>query len=84
MGDSASGALVMQLLKCIKGLGLPMPANAILLSPFLDHSISHNSWVTNFDTCIMYVCTNGLRYQMEKYSSILDVIHPAISTLAAD
>ena len=82
VGDSAGGALIMQLLKCIKGLGLPMPARAVLLSPFLDHSISHKSWEENYDSCIMSVCTSGLRYQMEKYSSTLPVDHPAISPLS--
>lgn len=36
-GDSAGGGLVMSLLLSLRDLGMPMPAGAVLLSPWVDH-----------------------------------------------
>lgn len=52
MGDSSGGCLALQLVLAIKGtngcltiaLNLPMPAGAILVSPFLDSELKHQSW----------------------------------------
>jgi monoterpene epsilon-lactone hydrolase len=46
-GDSAGGNLAMAALQRIKGEGLPLPACAVLLSPFLDFTLSGLSALIN-------------------------------------
>ncbi|EEH63882.1 hydrolase, alpha/beta domain protein [Gleimia coleocanis DSM 15436] len=41
MGDSAGGGLVMSLLQGVKAAGLEMPAQAILLSPWVNAAMDH-------------------------------------------
>ncbi|MFT7255600.1 MAG: monoterpene epsilon-lactone hydrolase [Candidatus Azotimanducaceae bacterium] len=52
-GDSAGGGLAMALLLNLKNRGLPLPYRAILLSPWVDLSLSGDSIVTNVDTDVM-------------------------------
>ncbi len=52
-GDSAGGGLALALLLNLKNLGLPMPAKAILLSPWLDLSLTGDSLGTNIVTDVM-------------------------------
>jgi epsilon-lactone hydrolase len=46
VGDSAGGAISLALMLFIRDLGLPRPANAVLLSPFVDLTLSGNSHTT--------------------------------------
>jgi acetyl esterase/lipase len=52
-GDSAGGGLALALLLNLKNRGLPLPSRAILLSPWVDLSLSGDSMVTNADTDVM-------------------------------
>jgi acetyl esterase/lipase len=46
-GDSAGGGLTVALLLALRDLCIPMPASAVLLSPWTDLSASGESWQTN-------------------------------------
>ncbi|KAF9284531.1 hypothetical protein BGZ68_004631 [Mortierella alpina] len=46
-GDSAGGGLMLALMMYQRDNGLPTPSKAILLSPWLDLTMSCDSWVTN-------------------------------------
>ncbi|KAG0001080.1 hypothetical protein BGZ79_005115 [Entomortierella chlamydospora] len=46
-GDSAGGGLTLALLMYQRDHGLPMASKAVLLSPWLDLTMSCDSWVTN-------------------------------------
>ena len=46
-GDSAGGGLCSALLLYLRDSGLPLPAGAILLSPWVDLTASLGSWVVN-------------------------------------
>jgi epsilon-lactone hydrolase len=53
-GDSAGGGLSLSLLVQIRDAGLPMPAGAVLLSPYTDLNTTGESLDTNTDTCAMF------------------------------
>jgi acetyl esterase/lipase len=46
-GDSAGGGLTVALLLALRDLDIPMPASAVLLSPWTDLSASGESWQAN-------------------------------------
>ncbi|KAG0304007.1 hypothetical protein BGZ98_006033 [Dissophora globulifera] len=46
-GDSAGGGLALALMMYQRDQGLPMPSQGLLLSPWLDLTMSCDSWVTN-------------------------------------
>jgi epsilon-lactone hydrolase len=79
-GDSAGGNLTLALLHRIKAAGQPMPACAIMLSPFVDFTLSSPSMVTNekrdpmFSTSAMV----GLRHH---YITPEDMLSPDASPL---
>lgn len=54
-GDSAGGGLAVALMMYLRDEGLPLPGGAILLSPWVDLTMSCASWDTNaeFDVCPM-------------------------------
>lgn len=53
-GDSAGAGLSLALLVKIREAGLPMPAAAVLLSPYTDLATTGESLDTNTDTCAMF------------------------------
>jgi len=53
-GDSAGGGLSLALLIQIRDTGLPMPAGAVLLSPYTDLNTTGESLDSNTDTCAMF------------------------------
>ncbi len=53
-GDSAGGGLVASVLLALKNAGAPMPAAAVLFSPFVDMSLSGASMQTNASRCAMF------------------------------
>ncbi|KAJ3275496.1 hypothetical protein HDV01_000323 [Terramyces sp. JEL0728] len=76
MGDSSGGCLCLQLLQVLRELNLPMPAGAILLSPFLDHSknclnieMESSSWHTNWNTDFLSLDMKGVKWAVEIYSN---------------
>ncbi|WAQ85034.1 hypothetical protein PtA15_5A608 [Puccinia triticina] len=52
-GDSAGGGLSLALLTLIRDVGLPMPAGAVLISPWVDLTHSFPSIMSNSDTDIL-------------------------------
>lgn len=52
-GDSAGGGLVLALLCLLRDLGLPLPAGAVLISPWVDMTESFPSIMTNVDTDVI-------------------------------
>jgi len=53
-GDSAGGGLAMALMLSIRERGLPMPAGAVLYSPWTDMAVSGASLDTNEPTDVMF------------------------------
>jgi acetyl esterase/lipase len=49
-GDSAGGGLCITILTILRDMGLPMPAGAVLISPWVDLTHSFPSIVQNTDT----------------------------------
>ncbi|KAI8903187.1 Alpha/Beta hydrolase protein [Gorgonomyces haynaldii] len=84
MGDSSGACLTLQLLYCIKALGLQMPLGAVLISPFVDHGMSSQSWDTNHASDFMALDKHGVHWAIESYSNGIDRKHPAISPLFQD
>ena len=60
-GDSAGAGCVLSLLVCIRDLGLPMPAGADLLSPWVDLTHSFPSILTNAESD--YIPGNGFHFR---------------------
>lgn len=52
-GDSAGGGIVLALLCLLRDLGLPLPAGAVLISPWVDMTESFPSIMTNVDTDVI-------------------------------
>ncbi|KAJ3259312.1 hypothetical protein HK103_002510 [Boothiomyces macroporosus] len=50
IGDSAGGNLVASTLLVIRDMGLPMPAGAMMISPYMDLTHDFPSWKDNIDT----------------------------------
>ncbi|KAJ2827339.1 hypothetical protein GGI24_002672, partial [Coemansia furcata] len=46
-GDSAGGALAVELLMILKEMSLPKPAGLVLISPWVDSTCAGKSWTTN-------------------------------------
>jgi acetyl esterase/lipase len=53
-GDSAGGGLTMALLLSLRERGIPMPAAAVLFSPFVDLAVTGESARTNSVRCAMF------------------------------
>ena len=81
VGDSSGACLVLQLLKTLSLLKLPLPAGAILLSPFLDLEIKSSTWHSNFNSDFMSLDHLGAKYAMEIYSNGIPLNHSSISPL---
>lgn len=67
-GDSAGGGLSMALLLSLKQLQLPLPAGAILLSPWTDMTVSGDSHHDNQMSCAMFN-RNAIQRGAENYLS---------------
>lgn len=82
-GDSAGGNLALALLHRIKAAGDAMPACAMLLSPFVDFTLSSPSLLTNEKSDPMFTSARciGLRHL---YVSAEQIMHPDVSPLFAD
>jgi epsilon-lactone hydrolase len=48
-GDSAGGGLTMATLVALRDAGMPVPAAAVVLSPWVDLSLSSETWTTRAD-----------------------------------
>lgn len=84
MGDSSGACLVMQTIQTIKALGLPKPAGACLLSPFLDNELKSDSWTRNFHSDFLSLDRKGVDWAIAAYSNGLDRSHPSLSVQNGD
>lgn len=68
-GDSSGGCLSLQLLLCLRELGLPQPAGVVLISPFVDHECNSDSWRKNWDSDFMSLDYKGVLWALSAVSS---------------
>jgi acetyl esterase/lipase len=82
-GDSAGGGLAVALLLNLKNRGLPLPSRAVLLSPWVDLTLSGDSLATNLDTDVM-LTPRGLTQMARFYLGGRDPRAPLASPLFGD
>lgn len=82
MGDSAGAGLSLALMLVARDAGLPLPAGAALLSPWLDLSLQSESIQRNAATD--YLSEVGLQAAANMYADRYDPHHPLISPMFAD
>lgn len=83
IGDSAGGGLVLSLLQDLKKKNLPLPACAVLLSPWTDLSCSLPSMQENASKDPMLDPVLALD-RARRYACSLDLRDPAVSPLYGD
>ncbi|GAA6151472.1 SDR family NAD(P)-dependent oxidoreductase [Pseudoteredinibacter isoporae] len=79
-GDSAGGGLSTALLLKLKAQGLPMPAGALLLSPWVDLAGTGASLQANTESCAFFT-GDMIRNAAEHYVGDDDPLNPFISPL---
>lgn len=81
MGDSAGGGLALAVLKALRDRGIqPRPAGTVLISPWVDLSLSN----PQIESCIsrdVMLQLDGLRYAARVYSGGADLDTPGLSPL---
>jgi monoterpene epsilon-lactone hydrolase len=82
-GDSAGGGLAVSTLVSLKEKGLPIPAAAVLISPWVDLAISGDSVISKAEIDPM-VTKDGLIEMAEAYLGDTDPKTPLASPLYAD
>jgi monoterpene epsilon-lactone hydrolase len=82
-GDSAGGGLALATLINLKNLGLPLPAKGILLSPWVDLSLSGDSLTSNGETDVM-LTARALHDMARMYLGTRDARAPLASPLFGD
>jgi len=83
MGDSAGGGLAVSTLVSLRDEGRPLPAAAVLLSPWTDLTCSGDS-VTSSAEADPWMTERECRTCAEMYAAGADLRHPQISPLYAD
>jgi len=81
-GDSAGGGLAMALLLALRDTGLPQPAAAFALSPWLDMTMSGISIQTNAESD--YLSLKGMEATAEMYLNGRDPHNPLASPIFGD
>jgi epsilon-lactone hydrolase len=82
-GDSAGGNLALAVLHEIKAAGEPMPACAVLLSPFVDFTLSGASLVTNERRDPMFTLRAAAAMRT-LYAPAESFVDPSVSPLFGD
>jgi acetyl esterase/lipase len=82
-GDSAGGGLTIALLLALRELDIPMPASAVVISPWTDLSASGESWQTNAKADYV-INAKGLQASARMYLDGTDPHHPLASPLYAN
>lgn len=82
-GDSAGGGLALSTAVAIRDAGLPLPAALILLSPWVDLTLSGSTILSHVKRDDM-VSTGWLKFGAAAYVGNNSVIHPGCSPLFAD
>lgn len=81
-GDSAGGGLTVALLLALRNAGVPLPAGAVCLSPWLDLTLSGATIAINEPTDFLNF--DILHASAQMYTNGYDLRHPLISPLYAD
>lgn len=81
-GDSAGGGLTVALLLALRDAGVPLPAGAVCLSPWLDLTLSGATIAINEPTDFLNF--DILHASAQMYANGYDLRHPLISPLYAD
>jgi epsilon-lactone hydrolase len=82
-GDSAGGGLALSLLVALRDAGEPMPAAAVLLSPWTDLALTGESLRTRAAVDVM-IQPDGMPETASRYLAGADPRHPYASPLYAD
>lgn len=82
MGDSAGAGLCVALMLSLREAGMPLPAGAALLSPWLDLTLQSKSILKNEATD--YLTATGLNAAAQMYCNSYAPEHPLISPMFAD
>ena len=82
-GDSAGGGLTVSTLVSLKEKSIPLPAAAVLISPWVDMAITGDSVISRAEIDPM-VTKEGLIEMAEAYSDDTDPRNPLASPLYAD
>lgn len=80
MGDSAGGGLSLVLAQQLQAAGLGQPANLILLSPWLDLSMT-NPGIRSADVLDPMLNLSGMRQAAKMYAGELSLTDPLVSPL---
>lgn len=78
MGDSSGGGIALALAQLLREKGRAQPANVILLSPWLDASLSHPD-LPVFDKIDPFLDMEGLKYAGAVYARDVDPTHYLVS-----
>ena len=81
-GDSAGGGLTLALLLALRDAGMPLPAGAVGLSPWLDLTLAGATLTANAPTD--YLNADVLRASAQMYSGAHDLREPLLSPLYAE
>ncbi|MCV6597998.1 MAG: alpha/beta hydrolase [Mangrovicoccus sp.] len=83
-GDSAGGGLILSVLQAMDAAGLPMPAGAALLSPWVDISDTGDSNITLRDLDPIIVYDKNLSLAAQTYAGDLPLTDPGPSPIYGD
>lgn len=83
-GESAGGGLAVALLLRLREAGLPLPASAVLLSPWADLTLSGQSMSAKASVDPSVLTPEGLRARVPDYAGGTDPAAPLISPVFAD
>jgi monoterpene epsilon-lactone hydrolase len=83
-GESAGGGLAIALLLKLKEAGLPLPASAVLFSPWVDLALGGTSMATKASVDPSVLSPEGLRLRVPDYVGDSDPTNPLISPIFAD
>jgi acetyl esterase/lipase len=82
-GESAGGGLALSLMLALRAAGLPLPAAAVLFSPWTDLAATGDSIRTNTHRCAMFDGA-GVAFSARYYLGDTDPRNPLASPLYAD
>lgn len=78
MGDSSGGGISLALAMKLRDEGVEQPGNIVLLSPWLDATLS-NPEIPELDRLDPFLGVEGLRWSGSEYARGLDPLSPAVS-----
>ncbi|MFH8734493.1 MULTISPECIES: alpha/beta hydrolase fold domain-containing protein [unclassified Streptomyces] len=83
IGDSAGGGMALAVAVHLRDRGQPAPARTVLISPWLDISLT-DPRITLLEDRDPWLAVPGARYAGDLYRGALPIDHPHVSPLLAD